>query len=145
MATSVTTTTSTEYCFEETGTKVLDYSNGRLVLSVCTDRTIGEEIMREEAIWIYVVVRSVYETRGEPLQLLVDLHKTHPLRISQDLMDMYKDMLRASTEHVKKISVVGDVFQCSLLRFLSLIIPTYQERIHFFLDFQKAKTWLKWA
>ncbi len=136
---------NTEYCFEETGSKIVYYGNGKIALFYCTDRSIDTEVMKCEATWVYVIVKMVHDIDRQQVNFLIDLHNTHPIQVNRELMKFYHDIMQAGMSNVKKMSVVGDVFQCSVLRILSTTLPKYQNNIHFFLNYKKAKTWLNWA
>ncbi len=134
-----------EYCFDETGSKIIYYGNGKIALFYCTDRATDTEVMKSEATWIYVIVKMIHDIDKQQVNFLIDLHNTHSIQVSKELMEFYHDIMQAGMGSIKKISVVGDVFQCSILRILSATIPQYQNNIHFFLNYQKAKSWLKWV
>jgi len=134
----------TEYCFDETGSKIIYYGNGKVALFYCTDRKTNIEVMKSEATWIYTIVKMIHDIDKQQINFLVDLHNTHAVQVNKELMEFYHEIMQAGMSNIKKVSVVGDVFQCSVLRILSTSIPKYQNNIHFFLNYKKAKMWLKW-
>ena len=134
-----------EYTFEDTGTRVVDYGNGHVGIFVCTDRTASEEQMEAEATWLYVAVRMVHEkNKWKEITVLIDLHKIHVMKTSRNVREYYKNIMKRSMSFVKKISIVGDMFQCALMRGIMTMLPLYKKRVRFFMNFKQAKQWLHW-
>lgn len=135
-----------EYVFDQTGTCIVYYGHGKAVVTIYAHRNANNELLKGECLWIYVVLRMIYEMDDrKELSIILDLHKTYGKEADSVVMGCYKKILQASMRHVKKVSVVGDVFQCTVVRMLLKTVPMYKDRFHFFLNFQKAKRWLRMA
>lgn len=134
-----------EYIFEETGTSLVHHEGGRISLNIRTDRTNDSQILQEEVTWVYTITRKIFDmNKKRALTLLIDVHKTYQMPISSSLREFYTKTFQAST-HIKKISVVGDIFQTAILLTFSSAFSGGREKMKFFTNIEKAKKWLSWS
>ncbi len=145
IAMSKKVTTIDEYTFEETGSTVLFCPPHGVKILISAERSYADDERIREAYFLYVVIRMLYErSHYAPLSILIDLHKTHGVPVSPYCMKQYYPLIAASLPYIKKISLVGDFFQCTPVKMLLTLVPSCKEKVACFLHYQKAKQWLKW-
>jgi len=130
-----------EYTFEQTGSIITDYGDGRAKLVFGRPGISLDEII-DQAHWADKTFRNIFQQRGKKkFNILVDLQKLDKITLNDKVRAVYKDIIESS--YTDKIAVVGDGFNYTKVLTIMLLLRK-KEHVRFFFNMKEAQDWLDW-